>query len=60
MFMLVINVKHSGNPNTSVAVQTTSTMKHGPKLLHTALMEFSSMSYSWWLSVVRVSAHAYV
>ena len=42
-----------------VVVQTTSTKKHGPKLLHTALMEFSNMSYSWWLSVVRVPLHAY-
>ena len=33
MFMLVINVKHCGNPSTSAAVQTASTKKHRPKLL---------------------------
>ena len=65
MFMLVINVKHCGNPSTSVAVQTTSTKKHTAKLFHTAFMEFINMSYSWLLSVVRTSkevavAHAYI
>ena len=60
MFMLVINIKHCGNPSASVAVQTTSTKKYGPKLLQTALMEFSNKSCRWWLSVARVSVHAYV